>query len=98
MRPVEPAAGLPPVRDRPPAVKVLCTAILVFQVVRMFPNIADQKHRFLQSGHALVIGQRKNFEGVLSCIGDEKRPPGSELPGRSVSELVAEGLDRPVSG
>ena len=41
---VEPTRRLLPVRDRPPAFQVLGPPILVLQVVRVFPDVADEKH------------------------------------------------------
>ena len=93
VRALEATCRFRPARDLPPAVQVLGSAILVLQVVRVFPDIADQQYRLARGQHTLVIGQRNDFQRLRFRVRDENRPSGGEVLGRDVSEFRPEGLE-----
>ena len=66
---------LRPVDQPPPSIKVVGAAILILQIIGMFPHIAAQKGQQGQNG--VLIGNLLNGQ-ISAAVGAEASPTGTE--------------------
>src|SRR5487761_136871 len=56
--------SLSPVHHAPPGADVFSTAVLIFQIVGVFPNVQPDHRKFALHDRAILIGGRCDFELV----------------------------------
>ena len=87
-------SDLRPVDDVPPSLKIFRPAILVFQVVGVFPNV--QTEEGLAAVHDGVVLIGRGFDGEFAVANEQPSPAGAEaLGGLRRSGLVLKSAKLP---
>src|SRR5581483_5473902 len=85
---LEPFVHFAPVDHIPPRVNVIGPAILVLQVVRVFPHV-DAEHDLLVL-HQRAVLVRGALDGDFAAVVDDPRPAAAEAADRGLLEFLFE--------
>ena len=71
---LEPLVDDIPGDDVPPREEVVLASVSVLQIVRVFPDIAAEERGLAVQEHAVLVGQREDFERLVLPGFTTKRP------------------------
>src|SRR5579883_1275104 len=81
-----------PVHHVPPGRNVFGPAVLIFQIVRVLPDVEAQHRLLALHNRAVLVSGRNNLE-LPAAIFHQPRPARAEASGRSRVELLFESFE-----
>ena len=86
-----------PIDDVPESLQVISALVLVFQIIRVLPNVASE-NRFVSFHERIVlVGSFRDLE-LAGLVDNQPRPSAAELPDTCRLEFLLESIEAAKGG
>src|SRR5512147_2791528 len=85
-----------PVDHVPPGSHIIGTAVLVVQIISMFPNIDAENGSHAVGKRGILVGARDHTQSA--ALLDQPCPTRTKTTDRRLGELILEGIERTEGG